>query len=714
VESRALIAYDESNLYVGLIAYDNHDEIRASLRERDNIFRDDYFGLMLDTYGDQSWGYEIFVNPFGVQGDLRMLSSGNEEISFDIVFESVGIVTDSGYQVEIVIPFASLRFPNKPVQTWRVNFWRDRQRENRNKYAWAAQDRDEPCFMCQWGYLTGIEDIKPSSNIEILPNILGFQSGSLTDGSDPGSGFDNSDPDAELSLNVRYGITSNSSAEITFNPDFSQVESDAGQIDVNTTFGLFFPERRPFFQEGSNLFNTWINAIHTRSINDPEVAGKFTGQFGHTSMAYLLARDENSTLLLPFSERSIGTQVEKSTVNVFRIRHTLGNDSHLGALVTDRRLSKFSVDGNDGSTGSGSAYGIDGTIRFLKNYRIEFQALGSHTEEPDAPDLIDTTVENGMGQQFFDKGRHTVALDGESFSGHAIYAGFERSARMWNLDLEYWEYSPTFRTDNGFTTQNDYRLVSLWTGVVFRPNREWLVNWEPSIELGRKWDHSRYIDLDPTTFNGGTKDEWIRPHLWFRLKGQTDVNITHINSRERFGDRLHEGISRLSMRVDSRFSEMLSGGVSYTFGRTIWRSRTDPTLGKMNDVYTYVNIKPTERLFIQPSLNFSRLEHRDGYLEANPDEEKVIFSGYIFRSRLTYQFTREWYLRLIVQYNDFSERLDLEPLLTYKINPFTVFYVGVNSRYKYFDVDSNSSLTNSEWELSSRQFFAKLQYLFRV
>ena len=129
VHSEAWITYDDANLYVALIARDDPEEVRVSVCDRDQIFRDDYFGVMLDTYGDQSWGYELFVNPLGIQGDLRMHSDGSEDISFDLVWDSRGRVTDDGYRVELAIPFASLRFPGAADQTWRINFWRDRQRD---------------------------------------------------------------------------------------------------------------------------------------------------------------------------------------------------------------------------------------------------------------------------------------------------------------------------------------------------------------------------------------------------------------------------------------------------------------------------------------------------------------------------------------------------------------------------------------------------------
>ncbi|KAA3637293.1 MAG: hypothetical protein DWP97_01120, partial [Calditrichaeota bacterium] len=357
VDSKALIMYDEHNLYVALIAYDDPSTIRTSYSDRDNIFRDDYFGIMLDTYGDQTWGYEFFVNPYGIQGDLRTTTNSGEDGSFDVVWESIGIVTDSGYQVEIAIPFASLRFPDKEVQTWRVNFWRDHQRDLRRKYAWAATDRDLGCFLCNWGYLTGIENIKSGKNIEIIPNLVTTRAGQRLESKDPSSPFEYDDPEADISVNARYGLTSNSSLELALNPDFSQVESDQTQIDINSTFGLFYPERRPFFQEGSEMFDTWISAIYTRSINDPSVSTKFTGQFGRLGVAYLFAIDETSPILVPLRQQSRFAIAENSTVNIFRARQTFGQDSHLGFTFTDRRYDDFG-DNEMHQGGSGTTFGF--------------------------------------------------------------------------------------------------------------------------------------------------------------------------------------------------------------------------------------------------------------------------------------------------------------------------------------------------------------------
>jgi hypothetical protein len=673
VDSEAWIAYDDTHLYIALIAQDDPDDVRVSLCDRDNIYSDDYFGIMIDPYGDAASGYELFVNPFGIQGDLRMLSDGNEDGSFDMIWDSEGRITESGYQVEISVPFASLRLPDRPNQTWRINFWRDHQRDVRRRYAWAAQDRDNPCFMCQFGTLEGLNGITTGNNLEMIVSGIASQAGV----GDPDTHFEHDEADADAAAQVKYAVTSSSFAELAVNPDFSQVESDAGQVDVNRTFALFFPERRPFFQEGSDLLGSWIDAIYTRSINDPDVAAKFTGQFDKTSVVYAAAQDAHSPIIIPLEERSHFLLGEKSFSNIVRVRRSLQNESYIGAIATDRRLE---------GGGSGTTAGLDGLYR-IGSYRLELQGMFSRTEEPDeVVDDLDGT---------FDDGAHTVALDGEDYNGHALYASLERSARNWNSDFDYWEYSPTFRTDNGFTTRNDYRQTSFWNGLEFRPNHEWLSSWGPNVDIGRVWR---------TT--GTFKDEWFRPEVWLDTKWQTHLGTQYLVSRERFGPEVIDGIRVWSAWIDSEFSEMMGAGFSTRFGKGVYRDFDDPELGDQFGWDASIRFKPMSRLELNSSVIYARMDSRER------DEE--LFAGYIQRNRISLNFTRNLFLRLIVQYDDFDEQVDVEPLVTYRVNPFTVFYVGSSSRYRNFQADDYTNISNDDWQMSERQYFAKLQYQFRL
>ncbi|MDH3213432.1 MAG: carbohydrate binding family 9 domain-containing protein, partial [Myxococcales bacterium] len=672
VSSEVWVTYDHDNLYLAFLAFDDPSGIRASLRDRDEMWSDDYFGILLDTYGDAAWAYFLFANPLGVQGDSRFATQGGEDDGFDIIYHSEGMVTDSGYQIEMAIPFASLRFPNRGEQAWRATFWRTRPRASREQHTWAAIDRDEACFLCQLGTLRGIRGVKPGGKLELLPSAVASQAGVRSDADDPASAFANDKVTGALGLNLRYAFSGGLTAEAAVNPDFSQVESDVAQIDVNTTFALFFPERRPFFQEGSDLFESYFNVLYTRQINDPQVATKLVGRMGRSTIAYLGARDANSPVLLPFEERSFLGQAGKSISNIVRFRQTLYEDAYVGAMVTDRRLE-------DG--GSGSVAGIDGQFRFLGKYKLEYQFLGSWTREPN-----DTALTPGLNGLDFGRGAHTAAFDGESFTGFAQYTSFERSARTWSFDFDYWSSSPTFRADNGFESRNDFRRVSMWQGLTFWPNTKLIKRFAPGLFARRDWNYD------------GVGKRWlIEPHFSADLTAQTFVNAWYDFGGERFADVDFDDIQRWGAFVQSRFSEPVTLGGFVSHGESVFRDRANPQLGTGTDVEVFATLRPLTQFNISPSLTYSELHAADG---------TEFFSGFILRTRANLQFTRQLFVRLVVQYNDFNRRLDVEPLLTYRANPFTMFFIGSSLAYRDYDQPNTLAQT-------SRQFFTKFQYLLR-
>lgn len=671
VETEAFLAYDENRLYVAFIAHGDPSQLRASLRDRDQVFMDDVVGVILDTYGDASSAAFLMVNPLGIQADLRFTPQGEDD-SFDLIYESEAEVTPTGYQVEMAIPFSSLRFPDAPAQSWRLNLFRNYPRSSRHMSTWAALERDDSCILCQSGTLTGIEGVRPGGELELLPAVVASQAGTLANSGDPLS-FANGDVSAQASLGLRYAFSGGWTAEATINPDFSQVESDAAQIDVNSTFALFFPERRPFFQEGSDLFGTWIDAVYTRSINDPVVATKLTGRIGRTSIGYIGARDEVSPVVLPFEERSAILQAERSTSNILRVRHSLGESSFIGGLATDRRLDEG---------GAGTAVGADALIRLDKQHQLELQFIASYTREPN-----DTALSEDVNALEFDRGAHTAAFDGEAYWGRAVYASLERTAELWSFDVDYWDATPTFRADNGFQTRNDFRRVIVWNGLSFYPKARLVDQVSPYLSVGRVWN-----------FDGVRKDEWVQSGIGLMLKGQTHVGMSYSLNRERFRALEFDGIGRWSLNVSSRFSDPVSLGFNMSRGRSIARNLSTPVLGDGTNVSIWATVKPIQRLVIEPSYSYAELIH--------PEDGSEIFTGYVARTRVSYQFTRELFLRTVMQYNDFSGAMDVEPLLMYRLNPYSIVYVGSTHDFSEFDDPTGFVQTD-------RQFFLKLQYLFR-
>jgi len=672
-----LVTYDSDNLYLAYLIKDDPSEIRSNFSDRDAIFSDDYVGMLLDINGDGQQTYFIAANPKGIQGDTFMSANG-EDVSFNMIYESAGKITESGYQVEMAIPFRSLRFPESDVQSWRATFWITHPRDSRNQYSWAGISRDDPCFSCQMGFLEGMRGIRAGKNLEILPALTGSQSGTLADFDQPEGQFDNDVLTAEPSLNVKYGITSDLTADLTINPDFSQIESDAAQIDVNSTFALFFPERRTFFQEGSDLFQTSIQTVYTRSINDPIVANKLTGRFGNLSIGYIGARDNESPVLLPFEESSRLISGGKSFSNIIRARQSFSNSSFIGALVTDRRLD---------AGGSGSTFSLDGSIRFLTNYTVSFQAVASRTIE-----ATDEEMTAGLGDLTFDDGKYTAAFDGESFWGHALNGSIKRGARHWNFDVTYRELSPTFRADNGFISQNAVRRIMSYQNVTFYPKSSFIDRISPRIMGMKSWN-----------FDGLSKSDWFAPGLNLQLKRQTYVNLQMRFAREIFAEKEFTGIRSFFGYVRSNFSEKIQLGFNLNWGRSIARNVEEPFLGDSRTFGANATFRPTHRFVIQPQINYSDLK--------DPDTGEDVFSGYILRSRFNYQFTGKLLARVIVQYNDFEESLEIDPLVTYRVNSFTVFHVGSTHRYDTFGGQNPGD--PSVFSQSSRQIFFKAQYLFR-
>ena len=673
VRTEAFVTYDDEHLYVAIIAHDDPSEVRASLTERDGMFADDWAGLLLDTWGDQQWGYLIIANGYGVQGDTRLSNSGDDD-RFDVVFEANGQVTERGLEVEIKVPFSSLRFRGD-TRDWRIGFIRNHPRDARRMYSWPALDNNNSCLLCQFAEIETLEGVRSGGGLELLPSVVASQAGALRDFSNPGAGFDNANPEASFSLGARMPFAGGWNAEVTYNPDFSQVESDAAQVDVNTTFALSFPERRPFFQDGSDLFQTPLSVVHTRSINDPEFAGKVTGAFGSTSVALLSAYDENTPMILPFSERSGFAQGGESWSNIVRARHSLGaSGSHVGALVTDRRL----MDG-----GAGSTAGFDATFRFADVHYLHTQIVGSYTQEPD-----DSSMVEGLDDVEFGDG-HTAAFDGERFGGHALSARLGRSTREWSWNLSYRDASPTFRADNGFVAQNGYRNLSAYTDYSFYPEARGITEISPELGAGSVW----YWDGTP-------RDLWINPGIYASVTGQTQLGVNHVHTfSERFRGERFENYGSTNFWISSNFSEMLTGGFDVGHGESIYRPGEPPLLGTGTWANVYATIRPMDRLSIQPSVS---------YQELNTQADDELYAGWVARTRVQFQFNRELSLRLVAQYVDFGEAgISVEPLVMYRLNPFSIFYVGMTDRFTDY-----GGLTG--YAETDRQFFVKLQYLLRT
>ena len=677
----AFMTYDKDNLYVAFTVEDDPEHIRANLSDRDALWQDDYVGVVLDPNQDGQSLYFIASNPLGIQGDSR-ISPNNEDEGFNLIYTSEATVSATGYAVEMAIPFKSLRFPNQHEQVWRGTFWVTHPRESRNQYSWAAMDRDNPCWACQMGTITGIQGVQAGRNLEILPALTGGKSSVLENRQSPAAGFDHGRIALEPSLTAKYGITSNVTADVTVNPDFSQIESDAARIDVNSTFALFYDERRPFFQEGSDLFDTEIRTVYTRTINDPIVASKLTARWGSTDIAYIGARDNTSPLLMPFEDGSVQLDAGKSVSNILRIKHNFAGNSYVGALVTDRRLD---------SGGTGSTVGADGQLRFFSKYLLTGQLVASRTAESSGGYRGNIPDNLNFGRN----DRYSAELDGQRFGGLAAAVELDREGRYWGFEVGYKQTSPTFRAANGFVRQNSVRRVYAWQGVTLYPEKvvPFIERIRPGIAAGRRWNYF-----------GQHKNDFLSPSVRVRMKGQTNVNARYTLEREQFKGKEFRGIRSLRLSAYSNFSEYASLSAEMSAGTDIARTEGEPKLGRSLDLSASVSLRPNQHLALQPMVAYSHMKDR------NTGES--IFSGYIARMRVKYQFSRRFFFRTVVQYNDFRRRINIDPLLTYRLNAFTAVYLGATHQMNQFSRVSDPA--SRYFHESSRQIFFKLQYLVRT
>lgn len=268
VKTVAYLYEDGESLHVAFRAYDpDPSKIRAYLRDRDSLWDDDNVAIIIDTFNDQRSGFEFFVNPLGVQADASMTDTNgwNEDSSWDAIWDSVGKIDEQGYVVEMSIPFRVLRFAQtgKP-QTWNIAVWRNYPRDTFHQMANYKPDRNSECTLCLFDQINGFERIKQGQNFQVTPTLTTSRSDSKeADIND----WDEGKVDGEAGLDLRWGVSEDIVLNATINPDFSQIEADSAQLDINNTFSLFFPERRPFFLDGANYFETQrFNLVHTLSL----------------------------------------------------------------------------------------------------------------------------------------------------------------------------------------------------------------------------------------------------------------------------------------------------------------------------------------------------------------------------------------------------------------------------------------------------------------
>ena len=686
-ETEVWMAYDSDHLYFAFHAhYTRPETMRINRADREEIRGDDRMSILFDPFLDQQRAYQFEVNGYGVQADSLvnadgstgfsrssgsssasrgsgprrsggsgMSSSGQFGIrgddSWNALFDTAGRVVADGWTAEMRIPFKSLRYPSRRAgQPHRWGFQITRViRDKSEAQSWSPISRGVAGQLTQFGTLEGLSDLSLSRNLELLPEVTGFRLGSL----DTGTGeYTTDDPTGELGFGVKYGITPNLTADVTYNPDFSQIESDRPQIETNQRFALFYPEQRPFFLEGQEIFQTAtpLTLVHTRTIVDPRFGGKLTGKVGQATLGFVVADDEAAGRLVDNAHPQYGATAQ--TV-LGRARYDFYAESYLGAIMTAR---EFGADHN-------RVAGIDGRFRLGRTHRVSFLAAGSETRD------------EALG----------------SLSGGVIEADFSKQGRNLSYNVAHSRIDPGFATNTGFLPRVDLQQTSGTAGYRWWPEST-LMTWGPSVTYLRLYDHS-----------GVLQDEQIQGMANFSFRNNMAVTGMVNRDLERYGaiDFRKTGFGFFGV-MSARILSIYGG---YNWGDGILYDADTPYLGWSTVGNVNFRFQPTSRLrteFTMVSSDF-----------VEPISQTAIFNVKIFRTRTTYQFTDRLLARYIMEHNTAAETLGNNVLFTYRVNAGTVIFIGYDDRYRQGMQIDSLLFPTTELLRTNRAFFGKVSYLFR-
>jgi hypothetical protein len=672
VDTDCLVTFDKKNFYLAFRCYDpDPSKIRAHLMDRDamdTFIQDDSILFVLDTFNDERRGFQFRVNPLGVQADANFSESeGYEDFSWDAIWESAGKITEWGYAVEVAIPFNQLRFPRTPdVQTWGFSAGRSYPRSVRHRMTSHPRDRDLFCYICQFNKISGIQGISPELNIELDPTLTGIRTDSREDFSmDPEAPMKNGKIDPDPGLTARWGVTPNLILNAAANPDFSQVEADVRELEVNTRFAIRYPEKRPFFLEGADFFLTPIEAVFTRTVADPDAGLKLTGKVGKNAIGIFGTYDRINNLLFPANQISQSTSLEQDVASgVFRFRRDIGQTSNLGVLYTGRVAEDY----------YNHVAGFDGFFRLSRTKQISFQYLHSETKYAEE-------ISAGFGQKQ------------NSFGGDAIVAEFVHYGRNWLYMLRYDDFHPDFRTDYGYVPRVDMRsLEGLLRHTFWGEQGDWFTQLNFGINGNVTYN-----------YDGDLTDRQLALVATYQGPLQTSVTTQYSRSRELYLMEYYD-LDRVVL-----VSEMKPfGGL-----------RLNATI-RIGDTVDYTNARQSAGFDLFPSMEFNlgthinvNLQHAFQKLTLHGDE---IFTANLSQVKLIYNFTTKTFVRAILQYLHVARNPELylfpipeetqtlftQFLFSYKLNPQTVIFVGYSDNYL--------GLTGIDITQTNRTFFVKLGY----
>jgi len=697
------LGYDDKNLYAIFVCFDSEPQkVRARLSRRDDIFDDDTIEIMLDTFHDHRRAYAFMANPLGVQADALWTEGSDFDPSFDTVWNSAGKLTDRGFVVLMAIPFRSLRFSSSDPQTWGILLNRELPRNSEDTF-WPPYSSRIQGRLNQEGTATGLEKISPGRNLQLIPYGI-FRSFKELDLQDPNHpAYSQRAAFGQLGLDAKVVLKDKFVLDMTANPDFSQIESDQPQVTVNQRFEVFFPEKRPFFLENSNYFQTPIQLLFTRRIVDPKWGVRLTGKDGPWAVGMLVADTASpSERVTPPGNPLFD---KHALFAVGRLSRDIGSQSSIGVLYADREVNGFF-----NRVGS-----IDGRFKLNSHWVASAQGAISATINPSDP----------LFNQFNTTGAYQA--------GSAAEAILQRDGRKLNYFLDYTDRSPNFRTLTGFDPQPDIHNLYQRVQYSFRPEGKHLISWGPMYEIYQTYDHE-----------GNRINSGYVPSFKVELIGQTFFTVAFANEMERLRPQDFSVLDHIQKYTrhttvflfDTNYFKKFTLHADYRFGT---RVNYDPPainfpfMSSRTSATVTLTVRPSRSLRIDNTYILFRL--RECLVCQNPQPALArpfgSMNDHIIRSKWNYQFNKEFSFRFIAQYNavlanpnftslQTSKNFNADFLFTYLIHPSTAVYVGYNSNLENIDevpapdgLGGVNHVAGGRLRNDGRNFFVKASYLFR-
>jgi hypothetical protein len=688
VKTECLVTFDTHNFYVAFRCFDPEPrKIRAHLMDRDDSDRlilDDHVNFMIDAFNDERRGFEFRVNPLGVQADANFSESeGYEDFSWDAIWDAAGKITDWGYAIEVAIPLNQLRFKRtEGPQTWGFSAERSWPRDARHRLTSYVRSRNVACVICQFNKLTGFEGITPSRNIELNPTLTGSRTDAMDMAEYPDGALERGKAKFDPGLTAKWGITPNLILNATANPDFSQVEADVAQLNINRRFALFYPEKRPFFLEGADFFLTPVQAVFTRTVADPAWGAKMTGKLGRTAIGFFSAEDEITNLIFPSNQGSLqGSLDQRVYGGVFRLRQDIGRMSTIGILYTGRAGEGY----------SNHVGGVDGFFRIDQRNSVTFQYLHSETDYP-----LETAQAFGQSET--------------RFGGEAINASYQFWSRDWLAMAQFQDFSRGFRADYGFVPRVDIRDI---TGTLFRQIWGKPGGWFNLIRIGFQGEAT--YDHGDGDRGAMLTDRNLVVGLMYQGQLETQVNVHGIFSRTYFnGDYFDTANAMLDFQIrpfsGSEFGLSGMAGSSVDFQNS--------RLANVFSLGPRASLNLGRHFNITASHDFERL-----FLNG-----RTIYTANLTQGRFIYNFSVRAFVRAIVQYQDLRRdpEMYLSPvdsrtkglftqfLFSYKVNARTVLFLGYSDNSLGGNFESSLGLAPVDITRTDRSFFLKISYAWQL